>query len=91
MSEVPLYPPPGPRSVASGGANFRRLKRMTVRRQRMTMRRHKLITDALCKGSTSSDGMTAALAQIEGYLAHENPPPLLGPYRRPMPRVLGGS
>ena len=25
-----------------------------------------------------------------GYLAHNNPPPL-GPYRRPMPRVLGGS
>jgi len=27
---------------------------------------------------------------VQGYLAHKTPPPL-GPYRRPMPRVLGGS
>jgi hypothetical protein len=27
---------------------------------------------------------------VQGYLAHKNPPPLRT-YRRPMPRVLGGS
>ena len=27
---------------------------------------------------------------LQGYLAHETPPPL-GPYRRPVPGVLGGS
>ena len=29
-------------------------------------------------------------ASIQGCLTHKNPPPPLGPYRRPMPRVLEG-
>ena len=29
-------------------------------------------------------------SRLQGYLSHKNPPPL-GPYRRPMPRVLSGS
>jgi len=28
---------------------------------------------------------------LQGYLAYKKAPPPLGPYRRPMPRVLGGS
>ena len=34
--------------------------------------------------------VTHALAPLQGYLAHKKPP-TLGPYRRPMPSVLGGS
>ena len=28
---------------------------------------------------------------VQGYLAHKNPPPLLGPYSRTIPRVLWWS
>jgi hypothetical protein len=31
-----------------------------------------------------------AIKALQGYLTYKNPPPL-GPYRRPMPKVLGGS
>ena len=31
-----------------------------------------------------------AVKRVQGYLACKKTPPL-GPYRRPMPRVLGGS
>ena len=43
------------------------------------------------RGPSSSPCITLAqhLEKV-GYLA-PNPPPPLGPYRRPMPRVLGGS
>ena len=29
-------------------------------------------------------------SSIQGYLAYKKLPPPLGPYRRPMPRILGG-
>jgi hypothetical protein len=32
-----------------------------------------------------------ALLQVQGYLAHNSPPPPLGPYSRPIPRALWWS
>jgi len=33
----------------------------------------------------------ARFTGVQGYLAHNPPPPSIGPYRRPMPRFLGES